>query len=74
MSAKEAVMTMMPNQPVKQVGGNALASAIVQVAPVAILAGAYSMFGNRRSSGLPSARRTRRRGVRFSRRRRVSRR
>ncbi len=76
MSTQEAAMSMMPEQPVPQVGGNALASAIVQVAPVAILAGAYSIFGNRRSSGLPDARRTRRhrRNVRFSRRRRVSRR
>jgi hypothetical protein len=70
MSAQEAAESMMPEQPIPQVGGNALASAIVQAAPVAILAGAYSMFGNRRSSGLPPARRTRRRRVRFTRRRR----
>jgi hypothetical protein len=89
MSTEEAADSLMPEQPKpqvggakpqvggarqKQVGGN-MASMIAQAAPVAILAGAYSMFGNRRSSGLPPARRTRRRGgrgrsrrVRFSRR------
>jgi hypothetical protein len=82
MSAEEAADSLMPEQPKPQVGGakpqvgGNMASIIAQAAPVAILAGAYSMFGNRRSSGLPSARRTRRkrsnggrsRHVRFSRR------
>lgn len=76
MSTEEAADSLMPEQPQaqrpqQQVGGS-MASMIAQAAPVAILAGAYSMLGNRRSSGLPPARRTRRRHgrVRFSRRRR----
>jgi len=69
MSTEEAADSLMPEQPRAQQVGGSMASIIAQAAPVAILAGAYSMLGNRRSSGLPPARRTRRRrGVRFSRR------
>lgn len=53
----------------KQVGGNALASALMQAAPAAILAGAYSMYS--RSSGLPPA--TRRKMRRRARKNRKSR-
>lgn len=66
-SISESLKEMVPPQPTGVQNGGNLSTLIQTAGPAALLLGAYAAFGRTRSSGLPPA--TRRRRVRFSRRR-----
>ena len=69
----DALEEMVPEQPVGSQRGGNFGPLVRAAGPAALLLGAYAAFGRTRSSGLPSAR-TRSRRVRFSRRKRSTKR